>query len=615
MSRKVLGISAFYHDSAAALIDGGQIVAAVQEERFTRKKHDPRFPKHAVNYCLEEAFIEAGDLDAIVFYDSPLLTWDRVLKNCMQAGEKSYEQFFKASRSILGIKLWVGDYVKKELGTLGKLGKILYTEHHMSHAASAFYPSPFDEAAVITLDGVGEWCTTSIGVGRGNDLELLQEIHYPHSLGLLYSSFTYFCGFKVNSGEYKLMGLAPYGVPKYADLIKQKLIDIREDGSYRLNTEYFGYLDGMVMTNDKFAALFGAPARSPESRITFRERDLAASIQAVTTEIVLKMARHARKLTGCRNLVMAGGVALNCVANGVLLREKIFDGLWVQPAAGDAGGSVGAALLAAHRYFDEPRFRNADGRDAQCGSYLGPAYGSTEVRAFLDRSGYPYERIENPAQRADRIAQALSDGKVVGYLSGRMEFGPRALGARSILGDPRRADMQTTMNLKIKYRESFRPFAPAVLAEDVGHYFEMDGESPYMLLVAPVRAERCVPMEQAVHESGEEDLLKLVSRPRSDVPAITHVDYSARVQTVSRKDHPEFHRLIKTFKQKTGCAVIVNTSFNVRGEPIVCTPKEAYTCFMRTEVDLLVLEDCLLWKDQQPPFKDDCDWRSEYGND
>jgi len=615
MSRKILGISAFYHDSAAALVDGGRIVAAAQEERFTRKKHDPRFPKHAINYCLEEAFIEAGDLDAIVFYDSPLLTWDRVLRNCLQAGAPAHEQFVKASRSILGIKLWVADHVRRQLGSLGKLGRLLYTEHHMAHAASAFYPSPFDEAAILTLDGVGEWCTTSVGAGRGADLELLSEIHYPHSLGLLYSAFTAFCGFKVNSGEYKLMGLAPYGTPRYADRIRDELIDVRPDGSYRLNTEYFGYLDGMAMTNERFELLFGGPARAPESRITFRERDLAASIQAVTTDVVIRMARHARKATGLPNLVMAGGVALNCVANGALLRERVFDGLWIQPAAGDAGGALGAALLTAHRYFEERRPVRTGGRDAQRGSYLGPAYSSAEVRAFLDRGRYPYERVEDPAARAQAIGRALADGKVVGFLSGRMEFGPRSLGARSILGDPRRADTQTTMNLKIKYRESFRPFAPAVLAEDVEQYFELSGESPYMLLVAPVRKERQLPMERPVHESGEEDMLQVVSRPRSDIPAVTHVDYSARVQTVSRDDHPEFHRVIEAFKRETGCAVVVNTSFNVRGEPIVCSPRDAYVCFMRTELDLLVLEDCLLRKTEQPAFAEATDWRAEYGND
>lgn len=614
MAKNILGISAFYHDSAAALVQGSDIVAAAQEERFTRNKHDPRFPKHAINYCLEEAFIEPDELDAVVFYDKPLLTWDRVLKNSIDVGAKGEDLFVKAASSILGVKLWVQDQVQAVVGTVGKAGKLLFTEHHMAHAASAFYPSPFEEAAVLTLDGVGEWSTTSMGYGKGRELQLLKEIHYPHSLGLLYSAFTYFCGFKVNSGEYKLMGLAPYGQPRYAEQIRDNLIDIRPDGSYRLNLDYFGYIDGLVMTNSGFHDLFGGGPRQSESTITRREMDLAASIQKVITDAVLMIARNLQKDTGAKNLVMAGGVALNCVANGVLLREKIFEDIWIQPAAGDAGGALGAALLVSHNYFETPR--SVDGKtDSQKGSYLGPRFGPSEVGAFLERGGYTYERVEDPKVRAQTVAKALSQGKVAGLMTGRMEFGPRALGGRSILGDPRNAETQKVMNLKIKYRESFRPFAPAVLAEDVSEYFEMKCASPYMLLVAPVQKERRLPFDLEEISATGGDMLKVVNTPRSDVPAITHVDYSARVQTVHQDTNPEFHAIISEFKALTGIGLVVNTSFNVRGEPIVCTPKDAYQCFMRTEMDLLVLEDCLLWKDKQPKFEDSEDWRSKYGND
>jgi carbamoyltransferase len=479
----------------------------------------------------------------------------------------------------------------------------------MSHAASAFYPSPFQEAAVLTTDGVGEWATTTIGAGRDRDLELLKEIRYPHSLGLLYSAMTHFCGFKVNSGEYKLMGLAPYGRPVHADLIRERLIDIRADGSFRLNTEYFGYLRANVMTNERFHELFGPP-RSPESRITRREMDLAASIQLVLEEAVMALARHARELTGLRRLVLAGGVALNCVANGKLLRSGLFEDLWIQPAAGDAGGSLGAALLASHVYFGLPRRPNPTGRDSQKGSYLGPRFRTEEVQAFLQRRNLPYERAGN-AELAERVAAALAAGKVVGFLNGRMEFGPRALGARSILGDARSPDMQAQLNLKIKFRESFRPFAPAVLSSRAGDYFDLDRESPYMLLVAPVREERRKePVGSRI--GATEDMLEIVNEQRSDIPAVTHVDYSARVQTVHRDDHPVFNDVIAAFERLTGCAVIVNTSFNVRGEPIVCTPGDAYSCFMRTEMDMLVLEDCILDKENQPAFHDREDWRSIY---
>lgn len=612
MSRIVLGISAFYHDSAAALVRDGEIVAAAQEERFSRRKHDPRFPAAAINYCLEEAFIEQDDIDAIVFYDSPVLTWDRIVKNCLAAGEAGADQFAKAARSTLGVKLFAQDYVRRTLGTLGKAGKLLHSEHHMSHAASAFYPSPFDEAAIITVDGVGEWATTTIGLGRGADIDLPHQVSYPHSIGLLYSAFTYFCGFKVNSGEYKLMGLAPYGRPTYRDLILERLVDVRPDGSLRLHMEYFGYVDSLVMTSPKFDELFGGPPRSPESPITRREMDLAASIQAVTEEIMLRMARFARRETGARNLVLAGGVALNCVANGHVLREKIFDGLWIQPAAGDAGGALGAALLGSHAYLGVPRPPARGGRDRQHGSYLGPAFRTAEVRAFIERRGIPHEHVADLGERSKRIAAALAEGKVVGFLSGRMEFGPRALGGRSILGDPRRPDTQATMNLKIKYRESFRPFAPSCLASDVAEYFELDEESPYMLLVAPVRTERRTGTPAASADGDIVDMLPIINQVRSDIPAVTHVDYSARVQTVHPDDNPAFHRLISEFKALTGYGVVVNSSFNVRGEPIVCTPQDAYLCFMRTEMDLLVLEDHLLWKSAQPPWEEKEDWRSQY---
>lgn len=613
MSKTVLGISAFYHDSAAAIVRDGEIIAAVQEERFSRKKHDPRFPHHAINYCLEEAFIEPSELDAIVFYDNPLLTWDRVIKNCVQAGEKSLCQFEKASRSILGIKMWVKDYVISSIGSLGRFGKLLFTEHHMSHAASAFYPSPFQEAAIITLDGVGEWATTTIGYGCNNKIELFYEIDYPHSLGLLYSAFTYFCGFKVNSGEYKLMGLAPYGKPTYYDTILKHIIDIKDDGSYRINAEYFGFLDSLVMTNDRFNDLFDGPPRKPESKITRREMNLAASIQKVTEEVILLLSRFANRETGSKNLVMAGGVALNCVANGKVLRKKLFDDIWIQPASGDAGGAIGAALLVSHVYFDLPRRVIPKNRsDFQKGSYLGPAYSSAEIQAFLDRNDFPYERIEDSEDRSKKIAQAIAAGKVVGYFSGRLEFGPRALGARSILGDARRSDTQSVMNLKIKYRESFRPFAPSVLLEDVNDYFEMEAKSPYMLLVAPVRKERQLPINHETFNGGDDDMLAKVIQIRSDIPAVTHVDYSARIQTVDRDEKPDYYNIIKEFKDITGCGVIVNTSFNVRGEPIVCSPQDAYRCFMRTEMDLLVLVDCLLWKEKQSAFEDTENWRSEY---
>jgi carbamoyltransferase len=607
LSATILGISAFYHDSAAAIVRGGEIIAAAQEERFSRKKHDARFPKKAINYCLSEAFIEADELTAIVFYDHPLLTLDRVLKSILSAAPRSEDQWIKASCSTLGTKLFVEKYIRD---TLQVNVKVYFTEHHAAHAASAFYPSPFEEAAILTTDGVGEWATTTLGEGAGEQMRLLKEIDYPHSLGLLYSAFTYFCGFKVNSGEYKLMGLAPYGEPIYTDAIKEKLIHIQPDGSFRLNMEFFGYLDSDKMTSEKFDELFIGEARKPESKITRRQRNLAASVQKVTEEIVLKAARHLRELTGKKNLVMAGGVALNCVANGLLQREKIFDGVWTQPAAGDAGGSLGAALLTAYQKFGARRALNPTGRDSQRGSYLGTKFSSEEVRAFLDRHDYTYHRVTDKDEWANEIAENLADGKVVGFFAGRMEFGPRALGARSILGDPRRAETQVVMNLKIKYRESFRPFAASVLVERCVDYFELDGESPYMLLVAPVRKERQKPMNTDAFHS--DDMLAVVNQPRSDVPAVTHVDYSTRIQTVHRDDSPDYYAVIEAFEKLTGCAVVVNTSFNVRGEPIVCTPQDAYRCFMRTEIDLLVLEDCLLLKEEQPESEKGDSWKRQY---
>jgi carbamoyltransferase len=606
---QVLGISCFYHDAAAALVRDGEIIAAAQEERFTRRKHDPRFPVNAINYCLEEAFIEAEELDAVVFYDDPLLSFDRVLKSLLTVAPRGQNQWLKAAPSFLGIKLFAERHVRK---ALGREVPVLVTRHHLSHAASAFYPSPFDEAAILTVDGVGEWATTSIAHGEGERVRTLREIHYPHSLGLLYSAFTYFCGFKVNSGEYKLMGLAPYGRPRYADRIRERLIHVKPDGSFRLDLDYFGFLDREVVTNERFDELFEGPPRAPETRISRREMDLAASIQVVTEEVMLGLARHARELTGAKRLCLAGGVALNCVANGVLQREQLFERLWIQPAAGDAGGALGAALAASHMHFGVPRPPLRGRPDRQHGSYLGPAYSSAEVRAFLDRHGYPYERVASEADRARLVAAALEQGKVVGLAAGRMEFGPRALGGRSILGNPERADTQTLMNLKIKYRESFRPFAPSVLAHRSGDYFDLDDASPYMLLVAPVRGEIRRETDRSEFETGDEDLLRVVRQARSTIPAVTHVDHSARVQTVSPEVAPLFHAILDAFEKLTGCAVVVNTSFNVRGEPIVCSPDDAYRCFMRTEMDLLVLEDCVLEKAKQPEPESDESWREQY---
>ena len=601
----ILGISAYYHDSAACVVRDGEIVAAAQEERFTRKKHDANFPARAVEYCLREGGLEAAALDYVGFYDKPLLKFERLLENYCGVAPRGLRSFLTAMPVWLKEKLFTRDQIRKALG--GYEGPVLFAEHHESHAASAFYPSPFAEAAVLTMDGVGEWATSSYGVGRGKDLELLAELHYPHSLGMLYSAFTYYTGFKVNSGEYKVMGLAPYGQAKYVDVILEKLVRLKDDGSFKLNMDYFNYVHGLTMTNGAFDRLFGGPPRKPESHITQREMDLAASVQVVTEEIMLRMARHVQRETGMADLCLAGGVALNCVGNGRLLREGPFKRLWIQPAAGDAGGAVGVALAVYHKVLGNERRHRSEG-DGMNGSYLGPAYSDEEIAAFIASAGAVAEKL-SPADLIDRTARLLAEEKVVGWLQGRMEFGPRSLGNRSILGDARSRKMQSVMNLKIKFRESFRPFAPSVLREHLSEWFELDVDSPYMLLVAPVRADRRIPMtEEQQRLFGIEKL----NVPRSTIPAVTHVDYSARIQTVHRETNPTYHALLSRFHQLTGCPVLVNTSFNVRGEPIVCTPRDAYLCFMRTEMDNLVLGPYLLEKAKQPPLRDDVDWRSEY---
>ena len=598
---RILGISAFYHDSAAALVQDGRIVAAAQEERFSRRKHDFRFPRHAIDYCLSEAGITPADIDHVAFYDKPLLKFERILETYLAYAPAGFRSFVKAMPLWLRQKLHLPREMDKGLHRQYK-GRYVFLGHHESHAASAFFPSPFEQAAVLTMDGVGEWATASFGVGKGNRIELTKELRFPHSLGLLYSAFTYFTGFRVNSGEYKLMGLAPYGLPKYRDVILEKLIDLKPDGSFRMDMRYFNYCAGLTMTNDRFAALFDGPARKSEARITQREMDIAASIQAVTEEIVLRMARHVRDVTGMSNLCLAGGVALNCVANGKILREGIFDNIWIQPAAGDAGGALGAAMFVWHQLLDNPR--TPDGvNDVQSGSLLGPAYSNADIKTFLDSVGATYEFHKNEDDLLDAVADCIAGEKVVGHLAGRMEFGPRALGSRSILGDARSSKMQSVMNLKIKFRESFRPFAPSVLRENVSDYFDMkpNEDSPYMLLVAPVRKERCI--DESGQADGLEGIDRLLKVRRSDVPAITHVDYSARVQTVDPKRHGRYYKIIKKFAEKTGCGVIINTSFNIRGEPIVCTPENAYRCFLATNMDVLVLENFILRKEHQPAAK------------
>jgi carbamoyltransferase len=593
----ILGVSAFYHDSAAALVRDGEIVAAAQEERFTRIKHDRAFPIHAVRYCLREAGVGVEDLDRVVYYDKPLLTFDRLLETHLAYAPSGFRSFAAAMPGWLHEKLHLPREIDAALEGRYR-GELLFCLHHLSHAASAFYPSPFERAAVITADGVGEWSTTSVGVGRGNRLDLLKEIRFPHSLGLLYSAFTYYLGFKVNSGEYKVMGLAPYGAPRYRDLILDRLIDVKEDGSFFMDMRYFDYCAGLTMTSRAFHELFGGPPRAPEAELTRRHMDLAASIQRVAEEVMLKIARAARRETGEENLCLAGGVALNCVANGLILKEKVFRSVFVQPAAGDAGGALGAALFAYHQILDKPRASRTP--DAMKGSFLGPSFSADDIRAALDRAGAQFTAYE-PHELVKTIVDLLEAGKVVGLFQGRMEFGPRALGGRSIIGDPRDPGMQSRMNLKIKFRESFRPFAPAVRREDCAGYFDLDADSPYMLFTAPVREERRKPLPAGPAPLEGLELLKL---PRSDIPAVTHVDHSARVQTVSRDSNPFFHRLLGAFRERTGCGVLVNTSFNVRGEPIVCSPEDALRCFLNTDMDALVLENFVLLKSEQPAAAD-----------
>ncbi|MBI4847189.1 MAG: carbamoyltransferase [Nitrospirae bacterium] len=600
----ILGISAFYHDSAACLVRDGKIISAAQEERFTRKKHDPAFPINAINFCLQDSGLTVQDIDCVAYYDKPFMTFERILETYLSFAPAGIKSFIKAMPLWIKKKIWMKEIIKDELGYKGK---IIFTEHHESHAASAFFPSPFKEAAFLTMDGVGEWSTASYGVGKNNNIDILAEIMFPHSLGLLYSAFTYFTGFKVNSGEYKLMGLAPYGVPKYKDIILKELIDLKEDGSFKMNMDYFDYCAGLKMTNNKFDKLFDGPPRKPESKLTQREMDIASSVQVVTEEAVLRIARHIRKETGQKNLCLAGGVALNCVANGKLLREKVFDNIWIQPAAGDAGAALGAAMFAWYKYLGNER--TADGKkDSQQGSYLGPKFVISYITDYLRKKKIPFTQLSDD-ELPDKIAGLIADEKVVGWFQGRMEFGPRALGGRSIIGDARSPKMQETMNLKIKFRESFRPFAPSVIRERVSDFFEMDGESPYMLLVAPVKKEIRKEMTEDEQKLFGIDKLHI---SRSSIPAITHVDYSARIQTVDGEYNKQYYRMIKKFDEKTGCPVIINTSFNVRGEPIVCTPEDAFLCFMRTNMDYLVMENILLDKKEQKALEGDVDWKNEF---
>ncbi|MEP6486453.1 carbamoyltransferase [Microcoleus vaginatus GB2-A3] len=653
----ILGISAYYHDSAAALIRDGEIIAAAQEERFSRKKHDARFPKNAIAYCLKEAKIDLRELDHIVFYDKPLVKFERLLETYLAYAPQGFRSFLTAMPIWLKEKLYLKTMLKRELAEMAncktnKLPSLLFTEHHQSHAASAFFPSPFQKAAVLCLDGVGEWATTSVWLGDGNELTPQWEIDFPHSLGLLYSAFTYYTGFKVNSGEYKLMGLAPYGEPKYVDKILNYLIDLKDDGTFRLNMDYFNYTVGLTMTNKKFDELFEGPPRQAEGKLTQREMDIAASIQVVTEEVVLRLCRTVKKELNVDYLCLAGGVALNCVANGRLLREGIFKDIWIQPAAGDAGGALGAALAIWYQYCEQARTVSANStansieslktelvttnaaveertsvvttnqavatvaksvahltcHDQMRGSYLGPRFTDAEILEYLDAVKASYHRLDD-AELMPQLAEILEQGNVVGWFQGRMEFGPRALGGRSIIGDPRSAKMQSVMNLKIKYRESFRPFAPSILAERVADYFEIDHSSPYMLLVAPVKASLRIPMTPEQEQLFGIEKLNI---PRSEIPAVTHVDYSARIQTVHKETNPRYYDLISHFEKRSGCSIVVNTSFNVRGEPIVCTPEDAYRCFMRTEMDYLVLENYLLPKSEQIPWKQDDAWKNEF---
>jgi len=600
----ILGISCFYHDAAAALVKDGDIVAAAQEERFTRKKHDPSFPSNAVAYCLSESRIAAKDIDYVAFYDKPFIKFERLLETYLAYAPFGIRSFIKAMPLWIKKKLWMKDLIRKELGYEGPM---VFPEHHESHAASAFFPSPYRKAAIITMDGVGEWTTASFGAGRDNNIAINAEIRFPHSLGLLYSAFTYYTGFKVNSGEYKVMGLAPYGRPVYRDLILKELIDLKEDGSFKLNMKYFNYCAGLTMTNKRFHELFGGPPRKPESRLTQRDMDLARSIQDVTEEAMLKAARHVYEVTGEEYLVLAGGVALNCVGNGRILRETKFKDIWIQPAAGDAGAALGAALFTWYQYLGNPRHAD-DRNDLQKGSFLGPRYTNAEIIKFLEERKIPYEVLRD-GELAERIADLIAEGKVIGWLQGRMEFGPRALGARSIIGDARSAKMQEIMNLKIKFRESFRPFAPSVLEEKASEYFDLKSKSPYMLLVAPVKESKRRKM--TAEEEGLFGIDKL-NVARSEIPAVTHVDYSARVQTIERSTNPAYYDMLKKFDEKHKCPVIINTSFNVRGEPIVATPENAYTCFMRTNMDYLVMDNILLEKKSQKPLEKDIDWLKEF---
>lgn len=597
---RILGVSAFYHDSAAALIEDGTVVAAAQEERFTRKKHDDRFPENAIQYCLDEAGLNLGDVDFVAFYDKPFLKFERLLETYLAFAPSGFQSFRMAIPVWLKEKLFQKDLLRKKFKAFDAefdwQNKLLFSEHHQSHAASAFFPSPFEEAIVLTMDGVGEWATTSVALGRGRELNMVREIHFPHSLGLLYSAFTYYTGFKVNSGEYKVMGLAPYGEPVYKDLILEKLMDVKEDGSFRLDQQYFNYCTGLTMTNKKFDELFGGPPRKAEERLTQKHMDLAASVQAVTEEVVLRLTRSLSKEYRIKNLCLAGGVALNCVANGKVLRDQAFENVWVQPAAGDAGGSLGAALNAYHLYQQQPR-KLTGGMDGMKGSYLGPEPTQADTESSLTAAGANFSVLGDD-EIIDVTAQALADGKAVGWYQGRMEFGPRALGGRSIIADPRSPEMQKTLNLRVKYRESFRPFAPSVLREDVSDWFDIDSDSPYMLMVAPVVEKRRRKMTEEENKLFGIDKLNV---PRSEIPAVTHVDYSARIQTVHKETNPRYHALISAFKKRTGCPVVVNTSFNVRGEPIVCTPGDAFRCFMGSEIEVLVCGNCFLKKEDQDP--------------
>ncbi len=615
MSNYILGLSCYYHDSAVALIKNGEIIAAVQEERFSRKKHDSRFPINAIRYCLKSQKIDLRDINSIAYYEKPLLTFERLLETYLAVAPRGVRSFIAAMQVWLKEKLFLKSELKKKFKSLQQellpniephIPEFLFSEHHQSHAAAAFYPSPFEEAVVLCMDGVGEWATTSAWIGKGNKIKPLGEISFPHSLGLLYSAFTYYCGFKVNSGEYKLMGLAPYGQPKFVKEIKDHIIDIKDDGTFRLDISFFKFHRGFRMTSRKFHQLFGVPPRGNETEITQFHMDLAASIQVVTEEVVIKLARSLQKETGIKNLCLAGGVALNCVANGKLLEEKIFDDIWIQPASGDAGSSLGAALLVWHEYFKKPRKENES--DSMKGTYLGCKFSNEEIISYLEKINAPFQVLEDE-KLFKKLAEILDKGKVIGWFNGAMEFGPRALGGRSIIGDPRNQKMQSVMNLKIKYRESFRPFAPSVLEEDVANQFEMNVKSPYMLLVAPVKKTLC---KQMTEEQKQLFGIEKLNIPRSSLPAITHVDYSARVQTVSKETNPRYYKLINAFKEQTGCPTIVNTSFNVRGEPIVCTPQDAYRCFMRTEMDVLVLQNQILYKNEQPEVEKDEKWKQEF---